>query len=231
MTNNILFWENAYKEEDGKYYGSIIPAEEVYNGVPVFNYTVRVWGTVPGNKEVELPKLITWNGEQYDSLNDMDWEERGAYLDSLVGATGEDHTDTYIEAMNVLGFDYENREFGSLSDDFITEKCHDYFKASNLTTVTADESITEYNFKIIDGYTLDYLEKPGNTNFEFGGMGNHATLEKVREEDGQEYLLMHQWSQWQGSELDTGYLLTIDEALDELVDHPEIDEIREWLEK
>ena len=36
---------------------------------------------------------------------------------------------------------------------------------------------------------------------------------------------------WIGSEKDAGELVTAEEALEELENHPEIEEIREWLSK
>ena len=47
-------------------------------------------------------------------------------------------------------------------------------------------------------------------------------VHKVVIDDTTEYLLWHEWSM-QGSELDSGRLLTVDEALNELENHPEIE--------
>ena len=222
----ILFWESNEKHwENGKYYGSIIDPEQVYDGVDLGNYRIRVWADVPGNKEIKLPDIIIWQDEEYNTVNEIDWDHH-IYLDALVGAEGVDYSDTYISSDNILAFDYEENCFGNLND-FITVKCYNYFKNTNLTTVTADENTTEYNFEILDTYNLDYF-KPNSTNAEYGGMGEHAKLHKVKDGD-QEYLLMHNWSQWQGSELDSGYLLTESEALEELENHPEIEKIQEWL--
>lgn len=223
--SKLVFWENNEKT-DGKYYGSIIPAGEVYDGVDLNNYTIRIWSDKPGNAEIILPGTIVFEGEEYNTVSEIDWH-REEYLDSLVGSEGTDYSDTYLEATDCLAFDYYNNMFCNLAD-FVTVKCYDYLKNTNLTTVTADDNTTEYGFDVIDSYNLDYLENANSTNFEYGGTGEHAILRKVRE-GKQEYLLMHLWSQWQGCELDTGYLLAVEEVLAELENHPEIDDIREWL--
>ena len=110
-------------------------------------------------------------------------------------------------------------------------KAFGYHNNSNWTHACLNpDTDTEFDFEVLDSYYLDYRENPNGTDFTYGGIGEHAKLEKVKEYEN-EYLLMHQWSQWQGSELDGGYLLDTDDALKELANHPEIEEIREWLQK
>ena len=116
-------------------------------------------------------------------------------------------------------------------DNWEVQKTYTYFNNSNLTTIFLGDTETEYNLEIAATYNLDYIDyHRNNTNFEYGGLGNHALLHKVIIDDDEKGLLWHEWSQWAGSELDTAHFVTVDEALEELANHPEIDEIRRMVE-
>jgi hypothetical protein len=78
---------------------------------------------------------------------------------------------------------------------------------------------------------LDILDENSNRYYPRKSTGNHAMLEKVIIDDSRKGLLWHEWSQWQGEELDEGFLLTEEEALELLKYHPEIDEIQAWLQE
>lgn len=167
-------------------------------------------------------------------MKDMDEYELGEALTELVGSEGEfadGGQDEVYEVYDCLAFDLGEYKFFNLAE-VETFRAYGYHKGGNWTHKCLNPNTdTEYEFEILDTYNLDYQEKgPNSTDFTYGGMGEHAKLEKVREGDT-EYLLMHNWSQWQGSELDGGYLLTKEEALEELAEHPEFEEIREWLDK
>lgn len=228
-----LLWLKDEKDFEGNYYSALIDANQIYDAVYVGDQGARIWVKVTGDTKVEIPNLITWEDEEYNSLSDMDSYDMRAYLDSLVGQEGEEISD-YEKQDNCLAFDYYNNEFANLTN-WETYKCYDYFENTNPKTIVLDTDneygyCTEYELDIVDTYNLDYIDYArNNTNFEYGGIGNHAFLHEVIIDGATEGLLWHEWSQWQGSELDSGKLLTVDEALNELENHPEIEKIQEWL--
>lgn len=222
----ILFWEGNNKADGKHYFGVIIEdIDNVFEAVSTFYFKFMVWPKISSNKaeELEVPEEVK-NMDEYELLE---------ALTGIVGSEGEraHGTDDVFRVSDCLAFDLDEREFFNLAD-VETFKVYGYHKNSNWTYVCFDDTcMNEYEFEILDSYNLDYQEKgPNSTDFTYGGMGEHAKLEKVREGDT-EYLLMHNWSQWQGSELDSGYLLTKEEALEELAEHPEFEEILEWLNK
>ena len=223
----ILFWEKGEKHlETGKYYGYVITEPtEVVEAVSTFEFPFMVWNEIPGSKAAEL--------EIPGSAKDLSEYDLENLLNDLVGGEGKRAYgvgEIFEIGAGCLAFDFNEKCFFNLND-VPSFKAYGYAKNSNWTYVCLDDDMVEYEFEVLDTYNLDYQEKgPNSTDFTFGGMGEHARLEKVREDD-QEYLLWHEWSQWSGDELDTGYLLTKEEALEALADHPEIDEIREWLSK
>jgi hypothetical protein len=223
----ILFWEGDYKSDGKHYFGAIIEdIEKVFDAVSTFEFNFMVWPKISGNKADELEVL--------EEMKDMDEYELREALTELVGSEGEfadgGQNEVY-EVCDCLAFDLREKCFFNLNE-VETFKAYGYNKGGNWTvTYLNDNTDTEYEFEILDTYNLDYQEKGQNsTDFTYGGMGEHSKLHKVKEDD-KEYLLMHNWSQWQGSELDGGYLLTKEEALEELAEHPEFEEIREWLNK
>ena len=221
MKEKMLFWETGDK-------GVIIDPDEVFDAVETFEFDFIYWAEK--YREIEFNK---------DDIKDMGKDEIEEYLNELVGKECQRVHEDYTSSEDLLCFDMDEKCFFNL-EDVETIKAYGYFCNTNWTVVTLGESSTEYNFEILDTYNLDYL-KPNSTNWEYGGMGEHAKLQKVKEGD-QEYLLMHEWSQWQGSELDTGYLLTADETVEalsglyntdgeywDIKPHPELEEIKEWL--
>ncbi len=232
---NLLLWLTGEKDNEGKLSGALIDATQVYDAAYIDPNGISVWAAVPGNTVIEIPKTIIWEDEEYDAINDMSRNDVDSYLDSLVGQEGSLVCDEYTKSEDCLVYDYYNQQFGNLTD-WMTVKCYDYLQNTNLKTITLDTDgygyNIEYDLKVISTYNLDYIDDhSNNTNFEYGGRGNHALLHKVVIDDDEKGLLWHEWSQWQGSELDSGYLLTAEEALEELENHPEIEEIREWLSK
>lgn len=221
----ILFWEeNSKNPFDGHYWGDIIPADEIEEAISLFEFPIIVWEDVPGEKADEL------NARLPENIGDLTEYELEKLLDEIVGSEGEraHGVDDIYPVKDCLSFDLNEGKFFDLGI-VPTFPVHRYVRNSNWTYAVFDEdSMSQYEFEVVDFCNLDYQEK-GNTDFTYGGMGNHARLEKVRDVDGQGYLLKHFWSQWAGEELDCGYILTEEEALEELADHPEIKEIRAWL--
>lgn len=232
-----VLWIDSEKDYDGRNTGCLIDAADVENSVYLGYDLVRIWDAIPGSQEPTIPAVIEWDGERYDSIREMYDDYAIAYLDSLVGAESR-AAQNWEPAERVLAYSFDEHSFGSPADWEIT-KTYTYFKNSNRTTIYLGGHDTEYEIGIIDSYNLDFIDYARNsTNCEFGGLGNHAILHKVRV-DGEpsDLLLWHEWSQWAGSELDTGELVTTTEALSRLVwlryceeeKHPEYDDIAAWI--
>jgi len=225
----ILFWERTEADPyNGYHYGDIIPAGKVEEAVSTFEFSFLVWEDIQGDRADDL------NDRLPEDVKDLSEYELEKVVSEVVGAEGKTPyapEDIYTPpAEGCLAFDLDECRFFDLGV-VPTFPVYGYVRNSNWTYACfGEEHMLQYEFEVLDSYNLDYQERPGSTDFTYGGMGNHAKLEKVKDEDGDEYLLMHLWSQWQGSELDQGYLLTKEEALEELAEHPEIEEIRVWLE-
>jgi hypothetical protein len=216
------------KNEEGRYVGALIDAGEVEYSVYLGCDYVLIWDEVDGKKAPTIPENIEWDGEEHGSIQEMDTETAREYLDSLVGSESRTAGD-WEAADNCLAYSFNEHEFGS-PEDWETTKTHTYICNSNRKTIYLGEEESEYELEILDTYNLDYIDYSRNeTNREYGGRGEHAKLHKVRVDGGEEGLLWHRWSQWQGNELDQGELVTKEEALEWLTDHPEYDEIVEWL--
>ncbi len=236
MEKKLLWLTGEKNPYTGKEEGAYFPADETYEAVNVYDYPIRVWVDVPGikAKELAIPSPIFFENEEYNRVADMGIDAAERFLDALVGVEGIGHSDEfYAPVADILAFAYDENEFSSLND-WLTVKCYDYTCNANLKTIVLDTDNTyNYNEEIVievkDTYSLDIWDG-SNHYYPRKSTGNHAILEKVLA-DGEPALLWHEWSQWSGDELDTGYLLTKEEALEALKDHPEIDEIREWLSK
>jgi len=233
MAEKKLLWLTGEKNPyTRKCEGALIDADQAYNGVNLYEDPIRAWVKVSGNTEITIPEKIIWEDEEYDSITEMDRYDLENYLDSLVGQEGQNFSDEYVSDEDYLIWGYNYNEFANLTD-WMTMKCYDYIENTTHKTIALDTDNNygyneEYELEITDSYNLDYLQN-NSTNFEYGGMGNHAKLHKVIIDGEKKGLLWQDWSQWQGSELDTGYFITIEEALEELSEHPEIEEITEWL--
>jgi len=216
----LVLWESDYKDPaTGKFYGKLLNPADIYEAVSTFEFRFIMFPDVPGDKAsvFGLPEDYKNMGE--DELIESLWE--------LVGSKSEYASDDYIQTKNILCFDLYENQFFNL-EDCETVTCYSYNKDSNWTTITFDEAHdTSIEIEVLDTYSLDIWDG-SNHYYPRKSTGNHAILEKVLA--GEEpALLWHEWSQWSGSELDTGYLLTKEEALEALADHPEIEKIRQWL--
>jgi len=222
----IVFWESNEKDPyDGHYYGDIIPADKIEEAISLFEFSTIVWENIPGEKAGNLNERLP---EGIEDLPEYDLEK---VVNKIVGEEGErpQGIDDIYPVMDCLAFDLDERCFFDLGI-VPTSPVYGYVRNGSWTYTVFNEAYMEqFEFEVVDSYNLDYQERPGSSDFTYGGMGNHARLEKVEDEDGEEHLLQHFWSQWQGGELDRGYLLTKEEALQELAEHPEIEEIRAWL--
>lgn len=234
MAEKKVLWLTGQKDYEDRLTGALIDADQVYDAVYIESQGIRAWVEISGDTEIKIPEIIIWEDEEYKSLKDMDSNDMRDYLDSLVGQEGKEMSEEYTASGNYLVFDYYNNEFANLSD-WVTVKAYDYICNSNYKTITLDTDNEygyneEYELEITDTYNLDYLQR-NSSNFEYGGMGEHAKLHKViiDGDENDNRILWHEWSQWQGSELDSGCLLTVDEALDRLENHPELEEITVWL--
>jgi len=236
MAEKKLLWLTGEKNPDSNQYeGVLIDAEDVYNAVCVIS--IRVWSDVSGNTKIEIPERIVWEDEEYNRLRDMGEHDLMDYLDSLVGQEGQDSINEHVNSNDCLVFDYESYEFSNL-EDWDTYKAYDYFCNSNSKTIYLESDGYGYNeenkLEITSTYILDYIDYARNkTNFEYGGTGEHAKLHKVVIDGDKDdnRILWHEWSQWQGSELDMGCLMSIEDVLDRLENHPELEAITEWLRK
>jgi hypothetical protein len=249
MAEKKLLWLTGEKNPyTNQYEGAYFDVEETYAAVNTYNYPIRVWVDVLGEKakEFSIPEKIKWDDEEFDSFKDLlryDYDETGKYLDSLVGSEGKYVVDEmYGPISNYLVFDYENQEFDNLKD-WNTFKCYDYTSNCKIETITLDTD-NQYNYneeieiEVLDSYTLDIWDG-SNHYYPKGSTGNYAILEKVLA-DGKPAFLWHEWSQWQGSELDTACIMTVEDILERLcsldayggkLEHPEVEEITEWLKK
>lgn len=209
-------------------YGALIDADEVENSVYLGANYYLVWDDRTGSQAPVIPATIAWEGEEYVRLRDMHREDVIAYLDSLVGVESR-VADDWEPHEDILIWSAEDG-FGALTDFEVT-RTHTYFRNSNRTTIYLDDDTIGYELDILTGISLDYIDySRGKTNAEYGGMGHHAILHKVRV-DGRDsgLLLWHEYSAWQGEELDTGELVTAAEALKRLENHPDLDNIKAWL--
>jgi len=240
MAEKKVLWLTGEKNPcTNQYEGVLINAGETYEAVNTYDYPIRVWTNISGDKpeSFKIPDKIKWDDEEFDTFKELmnyDINEAEKFLDFLTGSEGEEIVNEMYAISNILVFDYENQEFDNI-DNWITVKCYDYVCNSNLKTITLDTDNNygyneEYELEITDTYNLDYLER-NNTNFEYGGMGNHALLHKVIIDGDKDdnRILWHEWSQWQGSELDSGCLMSVEDILERLENHPELEEIKEWL--
>jgi hypothetical protein len=218
----LVLWESDYKDPvTGKFYGKLLNPVDIYEAVSTFEFRFIMFPDVPGDKAsvFGLP----------EGYQDMGEDELIEALEELVGGKSQHASDDYVQTENILCFDLYENQFFNL-EDCETATCYSYFCNSNWITITFDEAHdTSIELEMLDTYSLDIWDG-SNHYYPRTSTGNHAILEKVLA-DEEPALLWHEWSQWSGSELDTGYLLTKEEALEALKDHPEIDEIREWLSK
>lgn len=248
MAEKKLLWLTGEKNPyTNQYEGALIDTDQVYDGVNLYDDSIRAWVKVPGNTKIVIPEKIIWDGEEYDSITDMDRYNLENYLDSLVGQEGQNFSDEYVSNEDYLIWGYNYNEFANLADWF-TVKCYDYIENTNHKTITLDTDNNhgyneENELEITDTYNLDYLQN-NNTNFEYGGQGNHALLHKVIIDGDKDdnRILWHEWSQWSGSELDMGCLMSVEDVLKRLSGlynkevecwvsnlHPELEEITVWL--
>ena len=225
----MILWEMNQEDYEGNPISYFIEADKIETGVYLADGNCRIWDTIPGKTEIAIPTPVIWEGEEYDNLHDMGTDSMIEYLDSLVGVKSRWAKEGYEPIDDCLGYDMDNRFFFDLNDCEQT-KFYEYLSNTNYKTVVCGPDTTEYELEIVDSYTLDIWDG-SNHYYPKGSTGNHATLKKVVIDGKEKGLLWHEWSQWQGSELDSGYLLTKEEALKELANHPEIEEIREWLQK
>lgn len=234
MAEKKIFWEGSEKDYNtGKYTGVLLNPEDIEDKVWTDDVTVFIWDNKKESDAPEIPTgKIEFEDEEYESFIDFCRENYNDtikdYLDILVGEESR-WGSGWESADNSLSWDDQCKEFGA-TENWEVSKTYSYFCNTNYTTISLGEDETEYELEITDSYNLDYLH--GNsTNFEYGGMGEHSILHKVIVDgDVNDVRLFWQdWSQWQGSELDSGYFITVDEALDELENHPELEEITVWL--
>lgn len=248
MAEKKLLWLTGEKNPDtNQYEGAYFDAEETYAAVNTYDYPIRIWVDVPGDKakEFSIPEKIKWDDEEFNTFEELmnyDITEAEKYLDSLVGSEGKEVVDEMYAVSNELVFDYENQEFDNLND-WNTVECYDYTSNCKIETITLDtDNPYSYNeqieIEVLDTYTLDIWDG-SNHYYPKRSTGNHAILEKVLA-DGEPAFLWHEWSQWQGSELDTACIMTVEDILNRLclldaygekLEHPEIEEITEWLKK
>jgi len=214
-----------WREIDEKV-GAVIPADEVIEVIDAYDTPILVWGNIPGDKRWEL--------EVPEEIQDLNPDDREGEVNAIVGEVGERVSGDFYEVPEggCLAFDLKECFFFDTREAYIY-RAYTYMKNTNLTYVVCWDEVEETRLEVVEKFCLDYQERWGSTDRTYGGVGQHANLWKVLVNDEKEWsgqVLIHFWSQWQGSELDQGYLLTKEEALEELAEHPEIEEIRVWLE-
>lgn len=229
----LVLWErgNTVDFSTGKPVGVLLDPDEIFEGVSTFEFNFVLFPGIPGNRVVELPESFP-DEDGFDiPLERMFVDELIPYIEEILGVKAEYASDDFVRSEDVLGFDLDSKTFFNLK--FCTTiPCHEYVYNSNLTTITFDDECeTWYDLEVISSYDLDILDENSNRYYPRKSTGNHAMLEKVIIDDSRKGLLWHEWSQWQGEELDEGFLLTEEEALELLRYHPEIDEIQAWLQE
>ena len=142
-----LLWLKDEKDFDGNYYSALIDANQIYNAVYVGEQGIRIWAKVTGDTKVEIPSLIIWEDEEYNSLSDMDSDDMRAYLDFLVGQEGEEISD-YEKQDDCLVFDYYNDEFANLTDWETEFKQLSNEKKALMTFINEQEDILKKKFSI-----------------------------------------------------------------------------------
>jgi hypothetical protein len=218
----MILWESCERNpENGKYFGKLLDPDNVFEGVSTFEFDFVMFPGVPGDKVVEYNLDFNADGLTEDEVLNI--------LENIVGVAPEYPAGDYVPVEDVLCFDLQELVFFDLKF-CISETCYEYVKNSNLTTIVYDENRdTQYDLEVLDSYNLDILDDCSNSYYPYKSTGSHALLEKVRINDSEVGLLWHEWSQWQGQELDEGFLITPEEALEMLAEHPEIEEITNWL--
>lgn len=228
----MILWESCERNpENGKYFGKLLDPDEIFEGVSTFEFNFVLFPGIPGNRVVELPESFPDEDDFDIPLERMFVDELIPYIEEILGVKAEYASDDFVRSEDVLGFDLDSKTFFNLQ--FCTTiPCHEYVCNSNLTTLTFDDECdTWYDLEVISTYDLDILDENSNRYYPRKSTGHHALLEKVIIDDSRKGLLWHEWSQWQGEELDEGFLLTEEEALELLRYHPEIDEIQAWLQE
>jgi len=229
----LVLWERGHTADldTGKPVGVLLDPDEIFEGVSTFEFNFVLFPGIPGNRVVELPESFP-DEDGFDiPLERMFVDELIPYIEEILGVKAEYASDDFVRSEDVLGFDLDSKTFFNLQ--FCTTiPCHEYVCNSNLTTITFDDECeTWYDLEVIGAYDLDILDENSNRYYPRRSTGHHALLEKVIIDDSRKGLLWHEWSQWQGEELDEGFLLTEEEALELLRYHPEIDEIQAWLQE
>lgn len=226
------------------------PGIRVWEDVNRYNFKKEVKSKLEEfAKKVEIKQYITVNDKDvitnYLNLQELldlepEIEELEELLDVIVGYEGVSYSSEYIPRTNYLAFDFYNYvpDVDSLEECFfavddldmvLTYSWHD---GSNWRLET-NENVIEYNIILADKekYNLDIHD--GN-NFNWSGKFDHANLHKIEildDEKVDNYVLWETWTQWQGYH-DLGEVMTFDEAIERLIEeeHPEIEEIKKWLD-
>lgn len=229
----LVLWKrgNAVDFSTGKPVGVLLDPDEIFEGVSTFEFNFVLFPGIPGSRVVELPESFP-DEDGFDiPLERMFVDELIPYIEEILGVKAEYASDDFVRSDGVLGFDLDSKTFFNLQF-CTTVPCCEYICNSNLTTITFDDECdASYELEVISTYDLDILDENSNRYYPRKSTGNHAMLEKVIIDDSRKGLLWHEWSQWQGEELDEGFLLAEEEALELLRYHPEIDEIQEWLQE
>lgn len=230
-----VLWESKQRQPDEK--GALIPADEVVQYVvcdPSYD-DFLVWPDLSPEKGKEIVLPEDWAELEYQEKIDWMEEELGE---------AQHYTDEVVELRECLAFDLNGNEF------FDFEICtsfsgHEWLCNTDTKIEIFDpEFMTEMIIETPDTGTngdkfeLDYQEDPNSTDNRFGGMGEHAILYPIVTLDGQptDKVLVRYWSQWQGSELDSGEIMTPAEVIEMLEygerrgkEYPYMDSVREWL--
>jgi hypothetical protein len=236
MGKKLVMWESDYKDPYiGNRIGKLLEPDKIFQAVSTFEFDFLIFPGIPGSKanEYETPKhIIDADGDQIE-INNADHEDIAIFLESLVGVEPEwsynRATNDYVEVEDVLCFDWADKVFFSLKDCEMIS-AYSYVKNSNWTTITLGECDTSYELEVIGECNLDIWDG-SNHYYPYNSTGHHALLQAVLIDNSQRGILWHEWSQWQGSELDLGYFVTVEEAKEALVNHPELEEIEEWLNR
>lgn len=201
----------------------LIDPEETYQVYEVTG-AIRVWENLIFNIE----KYCSQDLPAYD-----DKEEIKDYLDNIVGDVGEDYCEEYIEVKKGLAYDYNNKLFFSL-DDLEPLKAYSWWNGSNMVQYVLDDYLgSDYQLQVelTDSFDLDVWD--GSNNY-WPSKAEHAILykmaptEDITEEEVRTMVLLETWTQFQDDH-PVGELLTHEEVLERVRNHPELEEIQKWL--
>lgn len=231
MTKKALWvfdHESFYAEKPELETHMLIDADDIYEVADI--YHIQVWENVPATQAERMRGKMRSTPQEDD-------ENLEEYLDRVVGEEGDIYLEDYVSPglLTHLVFDHAATDFTGPSD-YIVLKAYSYWDGSNHQEIVLDDYYAEDGHEILiettESYDLDIFDGMNRywlAEFDHASVWKLAATEDVPESGK---VLLEFWTQWQGIH-PTGVILSREEVLEYLEnhEHPELEEIREWLNK